>query len=62
MIFGRKVRLRPSRLENKGWFAYLVRDLPKAGADGKTQAPLPLVGTHGPTPAEAYRNFERMYV
>ena len=62
MIFGRKVRLRPSRLKNKGWFAYLVRDLPKAGADGKTQAPLPLVGTHGRTPAEAYRNLERMYV
>ena len=61
MIFGRKVRLRPSRL-NKGWYAYLVRDLPKAGADGKTQAPLPLVGTHGPTPAEAYSNLERMYV
>ena len=49
MIFGRKVRLRPSRLKNKGWFAYLVRDLPKAGTDGKTQAPLTLAGTHGHT-------------
>ncbi len=62
MIFGRKVRLRPSRLKNKGWFAYLVRDLPKAVAPGNNQAPLPLVGAHGRTPAEAYRNLERMYV
>ena len=62
MIFGRKVRLRPSRLKNKGWFAYLVRDLPKAGAGGWAQAPLPLVGATGRTPAEAYSNLERMYV
>ena len=61
MIFGRKVRLRPSRIQ-KGWYAYLVRDLPKAGAKGKNQAPLPLVGAHGPTPAAAYSNLERMYV
>ena len=61
MIFGRKVRLRPSRVQ-KGWYAYLVRGLPKAGANGKTQAPLPLVGAHGPTPAAAYSNLERMYV
>ena len=62
MIFGRKVRLRPSRLKNKGWFAYLVRDLPKAGTAGKTQAPLPLAVTHGHTPQEASSNLERMYV
>ena len=61
MIFGRKVRLRPSRVQ-KGWYAYLVRDLPQAGANGKTQAALPLVGAHGLTPADAYSNLERMYV
>ena len=61
MIFGRKVRLRPSRVQ-KGWYAYLVRDLPKAGVNGKTQAPLPLGGTHGRTPQEAYHNLRKKFI
>ena len=61
MIFGRKVRMRQSRVQ-KGWYAYLVRDLPEAGANGKTQAPLPLGGTHGRTPQEAYNNLRKKFI